>query len=548
MQTVRSCVVVDKFKCTTARLSRWYPYASSQNRTNVNVVNASHVAVPNTTIRSSTVNVVRQYHAVTSSSSSSSLVIFSKKDTTPNIINTTTTQHHLPGTANQSRGYKTQKKKKNTNNKKQSGGGGGRRHKQPNTKYKNGSTQKNNKKMSKNHNKNKSKQQPKQPKIPKVQSERMPNNQAPPMLLSPTASPHVYIATCAALTFDIDPKTLFADCVLEDDDTKNKNVPNPLLKDPYCFQSHQFDYLSPKAIDGDYPQYSQIPEVAFLGRSNVGKSSLINALLRRKDLARCSKTPGRTQRVNYFASVQTSKMQPYQYSKSSGSKNNNNNNNNTTKNKWTASSSSSSSSPTLTFPFDPSDATAYFVDLPGYGYASAPDKLVDEWQKNTQTFLLERRDFGTLRNVMVLVDARQGPTQFDRNVMGWFDEADIPYSVVVTKADRVSKPQLVKVANDMCLRYHSQMYSGSQDNMMMTMDEEESGGEDYDGESDTSMDGSSQPTGTQGPIIHLTSAKTGDGLRELRSSIDADFLSFLNSDGEQEEEVQYEKELIGHYE
>jgi len=233
---------------------------------------------------------------------------------------------------------------------------------------------------------------------------------APPAYLHPTASPHAYIASCAAEESGVDPRTLFADA-------REGRVPP-------SFASSQFQYVSPRNLGHELPDFP-IPEVCFLGKSNVGKSSLINALTKKKELAKISKTPGRTQQVNYFALVKQDKC------KHQGKG---------------------------VYAFHPSDATGFLVDLPGYGYAAAPDDKVSDWQAKTQEFLLERRDSTCLRRIFLLVDARHGVANFDRAVMGWFDEASIPYSIVLTKADRVGRPQLVRTVNDICMRYHSQLF------------------------------------------------------------------------------------------
>ena len=122
------------------------------------------------------------------------------------------------------------------------------------------------------------------------------------------------------------------------------------------------------------------PEVAFAGRSNVGKSSLINALTGRKDLARVSKTPGRTQQLNFF---------------SLGGR--------------------------LTL-----------VDLPGYGFARAPKRRVAQWSDLTLRYLKGR---ATLRRLMILVDARHGLKDSDRELFELLDEIAVNYQVVLTKVD-----------------------------------------------------------------------------------------------------------------
>jgi GTP-binding protein len=252
----------------------------------------------------------------------------------------------------------------------------------------------------------------------------------PPAYLSATASPHVYVASCALEGNDIDPQSLF-----------------PPGEQQQHFHADYVSYMETK----DKLQKWNVPEVAFLGRSNVGKSSLVNALLKKKDLARCSKTPGRTQQVNYYG--------------------------------------------LFGHPNDmdsPSRAAGFFVDLPGYGFAQAPPDQVRKWQASTQKFLLSRRDAGLLRRLFLLVDARRGTSQMDRDIMGWFDEATIPYSVVLTKADRVGRPQIVKFVNEICMRHHSQVHG--------------EGG------------------GSQGPVVHVTSAQDGCGIRELMTSINAEFV------------------------
>ena len=123
------------------------------------------------------------------------------------------------------------------------------------------------------------------------------------------------------------------------------------------------------------------PEVAFAGRSNVGKSSLINALTGRNALARTSKTPGRTQQLNLF---------------------------------------------------DLGDGRLILVDMPGYGYAQAPKNLVDSWNRLIRTYLRGR---ATLRRVCLLVDARHGLKDSDRALMDLLGEAAVAFQVVLTKCD-----------------------------------------------------------------------------------------------------------------
>lgn len=125
-------------------------------------------------------------------------------------------------------------------------------------------------------------------------------------------------------------------------------------------------------------------EVCFAGRSNVGKSSLINALVGRKGLARASNTPGRTQEINYFSL----------------------------------------------------DESHYLVDLPGYGYANAPLSVVQRWQTLLKTYLAGR---ATLRRAFVLIDARHGIKPVDDEIMTLLDNAAVTFQCVLTKADKVKQ-------------------------------------------------------------------------------------------------------------
>lgn len=123
-------------------------------------------------------------------------------------------------------------------------------------------------------------------------------------------------------------------------------------------------------------------EVCFAGRSNVGKSSLINALTGTKGLARASNTPGRTQEINYFTQ-----------------------------------------GPEL-----------YLVDLPGYGYANAPLAVVEKWQKLLKRYLSGRQ---TLRRAFVLIDSRHGVKDVDEEIMSLLDSSAVTFQCVMTKADKV---------------------------------------------------------------------------------------------------------------
>ena len=132
-----------------------------------------------------------------------------------------------------------------------------------------------------------------------------------------------------------------------------------------------------------------LPEVAFAGRSNVGKSSLVNALTGRKTLARTSQTPGRTQQINFF---------------------------------------------------NLSDAL-YLVDLPGYGYAKASKTAIKSWTHLVNTYLKGR---ASLTRVIVLIDSRHGLKDKDREVMTMLDVNAVPYQIVLTKIDKTSGKDLEK--------------------------------------------------------------------------------------------------------
>lgn len=140
-------------------------------------------------------------------------------------------------------------------------------------------------------------------------------------------------------------------------------------------------------------------EVAFAGRSNVGKSSLINALVAKKGLARTSNTPGRTQELNYFV--------PDGYSGQEGDM------------------------PPMAI-----------VDMPGYGYAQAPKELVDNWTKLVFDYLRGR---STLKRVYVLIDSRHGIKKNDDEVLDLLDKAAVSYQVVLTKTDKIKAPGVAKL-------------------------------------------------------------------------------------------------------
>lgn len=135
---------------------------------------------------------------------------------------------------------------------------------------------------------------------------------------------------------------------------------------------------------------SALPEVAFAGRSNVGKSSLVNALTGRRTLARTSNTPGRTQQLIFFEL----------------------------------------------------DGRLMLVDLPGYGYAKAPKDDVERWTRLTRGYLKGRPQ---LRRVLLLIDSRHGLKEVDRAVMRELDRAAVSYQLILTKSDKVKAGELAAV-------------------------------------------------------------------------------------------------------
>ncbi len=176
-----------------------------------------------------------------------------------------------------------------------------------------------------------------------------------------------------------------------------------------------------------------VPEIAFCGRSNVGKSSLLNALTGRKSIARASVTPGRTQELNFFEVGEPLQLR--------------------------------------------------LVDMPGYGFAKAPVKVVDRWKKLVKSYLRGRQ---VLARNLVLVDSRHGLKDVDREMMKMLDEAAVGYRVVLTKTDKIKASDLERVANAVAeeARKHPAAF----------------------------------------PELHLTSAEKGMGIQALRAAVVADAL------------------------
>ncbi|WP_338028101.1 ribosome biogenesis GTP-binding protein YihA/YsxC [Croceibacterium selenioxidans] len=181
----------------------------------------------------------------------------------------------------------------------------------------------------------------------------------------------------------------------------------------------------------DFLPDGSLPEVAFAGRSNVGKSSLINAVTGRKAIARASVTPGRTQELNFFEVGEPTRFR--------------------------------------------------LVDMPGYGFAKAPVKVVERWRRLVRDFLRGR---AALQRTLVLIDSRHGIKPPDEEMMKMLDEAAVGYRLVLTKADKIKASELAatlaKVETQ--ARKHVAAY----------------------------------------PVIHVTSAEKGLGIPELRAAILAD--------------------------
>lgn len=149
---------------------------------------------------------------------------------------------------------------------------------------------------------------------------------------------------------------------------------------------HNVEFLISAASNRDFPK-NRLPEIAFAGKSNVGKSSVINRILNRKNFARVGEKPGKTIHVNYFTI----------------------------------------------------DQKCYFVDLPGYGYAKVSQAEKDRWSKLMESYFAAGRiDLGVL-----IVDARHAPTNNDITMARWFLDSGCPFVVVANKLDKLKKSELV---------------------------------------------------------------------------------------------------------
>ena len=152
----------------------------------------------------------------------------------------------------------------------------------------------------------------------------------------------------------------------------------------------QTEFLKSAVKPMHYPE-TTLPEIAFAGRSNVGKSSLINVLVNRKNLVRTSSTPGRTQLINFFVV----------------------------------------------------NGNFMLVDLPGYGFAKVPLAVKKEWGPMIETYLSRRAE---LRGVVLILDVRRVPNAEDKQMLDWLRAYNIPALLVVTKCDKVSKNERSKQA------------------------------------------------------------------------------------------------------
>lgn len=171
-----------------------------------------------------------------------------------------------------------------------------------------------------------------------------------------------------------------------------------------------------------------VPEIAFAGRSNVGKSSLLNALTGRRAIARASVTPGRTQELNFFEVGEPTALR--------------------------------------------------LVDMPGYGFAKAPVKVVERWKELVRTYLKGRQ---VLVRTLVLVDSRHGLKDVDREMMRMLDETAASYRLVLTKADKLKASELDAVI------------------------------------ARTAEEAKRHPAAY--PVLHVTSAETKLGISELRAAV-----------------------------
>lgn len=149
---------------------------------------------------------------------------------------------------------------------------------------------------------------------------------------------------------------------------------------------HNADFIAGASVPGSFPEI-KLPEVAFAGRSNVGKSSLINSFVHRKNLARISSTPGKTSEINFF----------------------------NVENRWV------------------------LVDMPGYGFTKRGVKKREEWLELNNSYLTSREN---LKFVCCLIDSRHDPMDLDLSLIEWLENIGMPYLIVLTKCDKLKPKQI----------------------------------------------------------------------------------------------------------
>jgi GTP-binding protein len=154
------------------------------------------------------------------------------------------------------------------------------------------------------------------------------------------------------------------------------------------------EFIKSAVKPDQYPEYD-FPEIAFAGRSNVGKSSLINTLIQRKDMVKTSSKPGCTQLINFFMV----------------------------------------------------NETLSFVDLPGYGYAKVSKKIRAQWQPMINLYLSKRE---SILGLVLLIDVRRDPGKEEIDMMKWLESHEMPYLVILTKSDKLSKTKLQKRLTSIC--------------------------------------------------------------------------------------------------
>ena len=236
----------------------------------------------------------------------------------------------------------------------------------------------------------------------------------------------------------------------EDEEDEEGYTELQLAKQAKAATIKSVKFISSVVRHQDCPQ-TKLPEVAFIGRSNVGKSSLVNMLTNRKNVAKVSKNPGKTQTINH-----------YEITTGDG--------------KW------------------------FLVDLPGYGFANAPEHLKKEWAKFTREYLLERKN---LISVMLLVDSTVKPQKLDLEALEFLADNDIPATVVFTKADKKRKAKGGKRATP---AEHVEMFADEISEMFEEL-----------------------------PPFVFTSANSGEGKKELLNHI-ATIREFMKKGGRDEEE------------